>query len=370
MLSVAVIGPGTVGEALVKMLLEYKNSSRSAKLPIRIVGITNSRKMVIKSPKVCEEGINTLDWKNKELMEGSDSQPANIESFVSKIKEQYEPAQTVLIDCTSNEGISNKYYEWLQQGFNVVTPNKKAFSGSLDYWKQLKEITSRPGSPMLLHEATAGAGLPTLSTLNNLVLSGDKIEKIEGILSGTLSFLFGEYSTGKATGKEFSKIVQVAKDNGFTEPDPRDDLNGMDVARKVVILARLSGVDVELKDLDLENIVPSELREVNSVEEFMQRLPEFDNYFAELNNSALENNQVLRYVGNLDLALNKYSVKLMRYPTSHAFANLKPGDNIVSFTTKYFPNPLIIQGAGAGADVTAFGIFCDVLKVAEGKFNL
>ncbi|OMJ26186.1 Bifunctional aspartokinase/homoserine dehydrogenase 1, chloroplastic [Smittium culicis] len=362
MLNVAVIGPGLVGEALIEMILNYSKSSNNSDLPISLIAVTNSSKMLV-NPSSKPDNLN--DWK---AALQSESVPADMDKFVSLILEHGPADKTVLVDCTSNERIASSYPAWLEKGFNVVTPNKKAFSSDISLWNKIKEAANNCSSkPLIMHEATVGAGLPVLSTLNNLVISGDRIDKIEGILSGTLSFLFCEFSNGSASGKSFSDIVKVAKANGFTEPDPRDDLSGLDVARKAIILARLSGASVELSDLALENIVPEELRSASTVTEFMDRLPEFDSHFNSLNQAAFEKGEVLRYVASVDLTTSTYSVSLKSFPKAHAFASLSSGDNILSFTTKYFSNPLTIMGAGAGSEVTAFGIFSDILHVARVK---
>ncbi|OLY83370.1 Bifunctional aspartokinase/homoserine dehydrogenase 1, chloroplastic [Smittium mucronatum] len=362
MINVAIVGPGLVGEALIKMISNYSASSRGIDTPIRLLAVTNSRKMVVDPPS---KPANLESWKASML---SESSPADLGKFTDLVSEHGPSSKTIIVDCTSNESIASNYPSWLEKGFNVATPNKKAFSSDISLWNKINSAAKNcPSKPLILHEATVGAGLPVLSTLNNLVLAGDRIDKVEGILSGTLSFLFCEFSNGSSSGKSFSDIVKIAKANGFTEPDPRDDLSGLDVARKAIILARLSGVPIELSDLTLENIVPEELRSTATVDEFMDRLPEFDNHFSNLNQTAFKNGEVLRYVASIDLANSKYSVSLKSFPKSHAFASLSSGDNIISFTTKFFSNPLTIMGAGAGAEVTAFGIFSDILHIASVK---
>ncbi|CAG8653448.1 6592_t:CDS:2, partial [Funneliformis mosseae] len=222
---------------------------------------------------------------------------------------------------------------------------------------------------LVYHESTVGAGLPVLSTLTDLIRTGDKVIKIEGIFSGTLSYIFNEFSKFDGEKKKFSEIVKIAKENGYTEPDPRDDLNGLDVARKVVILGRLAGKDLSLKTLPVENVVPEPLRTLSSATEFMSSLPQFDEHFEKLNATANNNQQVLRYVGVIDPIGDKSEVKLVSLPSSHPFASLKGSDNIIAFTTQRFPNPLIVQGAGAGAAVTAFGIFSDLFKISDRYFK-
>jgi homoserine dehydrogenase len=232
----------------------------------------------------------------------------------------------------------------------------------MDLWNRLFETSALKGVSVL-HESTVGAGLPVVNTVRDLVLTGDDILQIEGIMSGTLSFIFNSFSTPKLNDLKFSDIVMEAKEKGYTEPDPRDDLNGMDVARKVLILARLSGLKLEMPMVKVENIVPPSLLQLQSAQEFMQRLPEFNSYFDELKKSAHEQGCVLRYVGVS--GPQGCRVELKKYPFDHPFAALKGSDNIFAFKTTRFPSPLIIQGSGAGSKVTAFGIFSDLLKLTR-----
>lgn len=250
-------------------------------------------------------------------------------------------------------------------GVHVVTPNKKAFSGPRDQFDDIYRLQrQRDLRVHCLHETTVGAGLPIINTLQGLLAAGDEVVSIEGIFSGTLSYIFNEFSTAQAGSKSFAGIVSVAKESGFTEPDPRDDLNGVDVARKVTILGRICGFDVGVDSLPIHNIVPEALRGCATGDEFMQKLPEFDATFAEMNAAAAAESCVLRYVGVVAPG-GKCAVKLQKYPYSHPFASLKGSDNIIAFTTKRYPNPLIVQGAGAGADVTAQGAFADIVALAK-----
>ena len=207
-----------------------------------------------------------------------------------------------------------------------------------------------------------GAGLPVLATLKHLVSTGDQVKRIEGIFSGTLSYIFNNLKPGNT----FSEVVAKAKENGFTEPDPRDDLQGMDVARKVTILARECGLMLELEDVVVESLVPEPLKKCNSTAEFLEKLPEFDE---ELTNKVLDaenKGEVLRYVGVVDCETGTGRVELTSYPTTHAFAQLSGSDNIISFITeRYFQQPLIVRGPGAGASVTAGGVFSDLLRLTD-----
>jgi aspartokinase/homoserine dehydrogenase 1 len=212
------------------------------------------------------------------------------------------------------------------------------------------------------YEATVGAGLPIISTLRGLLETGDKILRIEGIFSGTLSYIFNNF-VGK---RAFSEVVTEAKQAGFTEPDPRDDLSGTDVARKVIILARESGLRLELSGIPVESLVPEPLRASASAEEFMQQLPHFDQEMSKKLQDAEDAGEVLRYVGVVDVVNQKGVVELQRYKKDHPFAQLSGSDNIIAFTTTRYKNqPLIVRGPGAGAQVTAGGIFSDILRLAS-----
>jgi aspartokinase/homoserine dehydrogenase 1 len=239
-----------------------------------------------------------------------------------------------------------------------VTPNKKANSGSLPYYRSVQEARRTAGTHYL-YEATVGAGLPIIQTLRDLRETGDEITSIEGIFSGTLAYLFNVFD-----GREpFSSIVAVAKQKGYTEPDPRDDLSGMDVARKLIILAREMGLTLEMADVEVEGLVPAALRSC-SIDEFMRRLPEFDAAMAATLAEARSRQQVLRYVGRVDAA-GKATVGLTHLDARHAFGNIALTDNVVRFATRrYCDNPLIVQGPGAGPEVTAGGVFSDLLRLS------
>ncbi|KAI9105019.1 hypothetical protein DFS34DRAFT_224427 [Phlyctochytrium arcticum] len=341
-LNLAIIGPGLVGSEFIAQVASHPL--------LKIVAIANSTRMLLSPSTV-------TNWQND--IKASETK-SDIQALTS-YAEKHKPC--VVVDCTSSNEIAAKYPEWVAKGLHIVTPNKKGFSGDLNLWKQTVEGSGKDRG-LVYHESTVGAGLPILSTLRDLVDTGDEIVKIEGIFSGTLSYLFNNFSSPEGSSGSFSAAVKVAKDLGYTEPDPRDDLNGLDVARKVVILGRAAGLPLSLDTLPIENIVPAELRDVPSADDFMSRLPEFDNHFGKLNDEAFKSGSVLRYVGLVD-PKGESSVKLVKFPFSHPFASLKGSDNIIAFTTKRFPNPLIVQGAGAGAAVTAFGMFSDVLKITR-----
>jgi aspartokinase/homoserine dehydrogenase 1 len=264
----------------------------------------------------------------------------------------------VLIDCTASEVVASNYPEWLRRGISVITPNKRANTGSLEFYRDLR-AAGRGSGARYFYETTVGAGLPIIQTLRDLIQTGDEIVQIEGILSGTLSYLFNAFDGSRT----FSDIVTEARAMGYTEPDPRDDLSGMDVARKVAILAREMGLPLELGEVQVESLVPAELRS-GTLEQFMADLHQEDAVMERRRREAAEEGEVLRFVGSIDRAGNA-SATLRRYPLSHAFARIQLTDNIVQFRTRrYHENPLIVQGPGAGPDVTAGGVFADLLRLA------
>jgi aspartokinase/homoserine dehydrogenase 1 len=282
----------------------------------------------------------------------------NLEKFTSHLQSDAIP-HSVIIDCTSNEDVVAHYPNWLNQGIHIITPNKKAGSGSLDRFQEIHRSSERKNAHFY-YEATVGAGLPIMTTLRDLIQTGDEIISIEGIFSGTLSYLFSEFSEGR----KFSEIVLDAKQKGFTEPDPRDDLNGLDVARKVVILAREAGFKLNLSDVKVESLVPAALAALPS-EAFVSRLAEMDALMSERLQRAQQAGVVLRYTGFVN-AKGEAKVSLSEFPKDHAFARLKGTDNIIAFRTKrYDRQPLIVQGPGAGPQVTAGGIFADLLRLAR-----
>lgn len=274
------------------------------------------------------------------------------------------PSNAVLVDNTSSQDIANLYPQILARGVSIVTPNKKAFSGSIDLWRDIFKNSSSSGAK-IYHESSVGAGLPIISTLNDLVDTGDQIVKIEGVFSGTMSFLFNSFSPVDGAGGNWSSEVKTAKELGFTEPDPRDDLNGLDVARKLTILARLTGLPVKSPNsFPVQSLIPKELEGLTSGDEFLQELPKYDAQMEKIKQAANDEGKVVRYVGSITVATNEIKVGLENFDHSNPISMLSGSDNIISFYTKrYGKTPLIIQGAGAGGEVTAMGVIGDLLKV-------
>ncbi len=348
-LSIGLIGPGTVGRVLLEQIAGQVERLRALNVDIRVRGIAGSKRMLI------EEGaIDLQSW--PELIENA-GQPLDLEKFVNAVQADYIP-HTVIVDCTASADVAAHYRDWLARGIHVVTPNKKANSGPLSFYRACL-AAGRAAGTHYLYEATVGAGLPIIQTLRDLRETGDDIVSIEGIFSGTLAYLFNVFDGTEP----FSSIVRSAKQKGYTEPDPRDDLSGVDVARKLIILGREMGLTLEMADVRVEGLVPQELAHCG-VAEFMDRLPEFDAAIAKMYAEARARSQVLRYVGRID-ASGKATVGLTRLDAKHAFANIALTDNVVRFaTSRYCDNPLIVQGPGAGPAVTAGGVFADLLRLA------
>ncbi|GMM54669.1 homoserine dehydrogenase [Maudiozyma humilis] len=351
--NVAVIGAGVVGSSFLNQIIAMKSPITYSLI---YVGEADNS-LISKDYSPLKLDAN---WR-KSLNDATDktlTMPELIE-FLKK-----SPLPTILVDNTSSAYISGFYPKVVEAGISVATPNKKAFSSNLDMWKEI--FAGRPTDGLVYHEATVGAGLPILSFMREIIQTGDEVEKIEGIFSGTLSYIFNEFSTIAANDVKFSDVVKVAKELGYTEPDPRDDLNGLDVARKVTIVARIAGLPVENpQSFPVQSLIPQPLETVETAAEFLEKLPAYDVDLTKLKEEAAKEQKVLRFIGKVDVKTNKVSVGIEKYDYSHPFAGLKGSDNVISIKTKRYTNPVVIQGAGAGADVTAAGILGDVIKIAQ-----
>jgi aspartokinase/homoserine dehydrogenase 1 len=350
-LSIGLIGPGSVGRAFLAQLASQSERLRTeAHLDLRLRGVMGSHRMLFGEPSVALEG-----W-NAQLEKAGTA--ADLGAFLEHVRVDYLP-HTVLVDCTASEQVAAHYPQWLAAGIHIVTPNKKANSGTLEFYRRLQQAR-RSGASHYLYEATVGAGLPVVHTLRDLRQTGDEVTSVEGIFSGTLAYLFNVYDGHR----NFSEIVREARQRGYTEPDPRDDLSGTDVARKLIILGREMGLELELTDVKVESLVPAELRS-GSIEEYMTRLPQYDSMMRGRLDAARARGKVLRYIGRLTAA-GEASVGLTELPEDHAFGNIALTDNVVRFATRrYCDNPLIVQGPGAGPEVTAGGVFADLLRLAS-----
>jgi aspartokinase/homoserine dehydrogenase 1 len=349
-LSIGIIGPGTVGRVLLDQLASQQaRLSREFQLELRVRGIMGSKQMLLS-----EQGANLSAWRDELAQKAV---PADLQKFVDHLQVDYLP-HTVLIDCTADSEIARNYRQWLEQGIHVVTPNKKANSAAMAYYDSLK-AARRVGGTHYLYEGTVGAGLPVIQTLRDLRETGDEIDSIEGIFSGTLAYLFNVYDGTTP----FSAIVREAKTRGYTEPDPRDDLSGTDVARKLIILAREMGLRLEMSDVKVASLVPVDL-EKGSIDGFLDGLTAHDAGMKQRYEAATRSGRVLRYVGRIT-AKGEATVGLVELDRTHAFANIALTDNVVRFATaRYNRNALIVQGPGAGPEVTAGGVFADLLRLS------
>jgi len=347
--SIGLIGPGTVGGVLLEQLASQRERLlRDFHLDLRVRGILTSKRMLLS-----ETSLTPGDW----VASDGKTVPTDLSTFEDHVHAEHLP-HAIILDCSASADVAEQYPRWLAAGIHVATPNKKANSGPLDLYTRILDARRGAGSHYL-YEATVGAGLPIIVTLRDLRETGDEIHRVEGIFSGTLAYLFNVWD-GSAP---FSSIVRDAKAKGYTEPDPRDDLSGMDVARKLVILAREMGMKLEMSDVALEGLIPESLATCPP-DEFMQRLDELDAPMLARLESARAANRVLRYVAALEAATGRATVGLVELERTHPFANINLTDNIVQFvTSRYRQNPLVVQGPGAGPAVTAGGVFADLLRV-------
>ncbi|KAK6457831.1 homoserine dehydrogenase [Scheffersomyces xylosifermentans] len=354
--NVAIIGSGVVGSAFINQL---NNLKTAIKYNVVYLAKTSTEALYSKT----YQPVNLATYQTEA------PQPTlSLPDLVTFLKGASRP--TILVDNTSSAAIADYYPTFIKEGISIATPNKKAFSSDLKVWNEIFSNSEAPNGGLVYHEATVGAGLPIIGPLRDLVTTGDKVEKIEGIFSGTLSYIFNEFSTTEKSDVKFSDVVKVAKKLGYTEPDPRDDLNGLDVARKVTILARISGFEVESPtSFPVESLIPKELENIESAAEFLEKLPNYDGDIQKIKDEAFAEKKTLRFVGKVDFKENKVSVEIGKYDFDHPFSSLKGSDNVVSIKTERYPNPLIIQGAGAGSEVTAHGVLADTLKIAERIAN-
>lgn len=345
-ISVFLMGTGVVGSALLDQIeRNHLSFQERYNLDIRVVGIANSHAMLLNG-----QGIDLKEWQSNA------KDPLSWEFYLDQMLRSSLP-NPVFVDCTSNQAIADSYRTILQSGISIVTPNKKANSGSFDAYRALRGYRAA-----FLYDANVGAGLPIISTVQGLQRSGDRILKIEAILSGTLSYLFNSFESGAP----FSDLVKEAQNMGYTEPDPRDDLNGMDVARKLLILAREAGYPLEMKDIRLKRFLPNACFDAPSIDAFYVKLKDFDSSLSELRRKAAAEGKRLRYIASLENG--RAEISLCAVGPEHPFYSLSGNDNIVSIHTEYYSkNPLVIRGPGAGAAVTAARVLEDIVRIGLEK---
>jgi aspartokinase/homoserine dehydrogenase 1 len=349
-LNLFVMGVGNVGEKFIDQINQQKKFLKeNLKINVRVIAMSNSRKMVFD-----EEGMNLKDWKS--LLEHGET--ANVNEFISRVA-ALNLRNSIFVDITANYDIASIYDQFLKQNIAVVTCNKIACSSQYDNYKYLKSLSRKYNAPFLF-ETNVGAGLPIIDTLKHLIASGDKVNRINAVLSGSLNFIFNNFSDTY----NFHDVVKEAGVQGFTEPDPKIDLSGVDVARKILILIRESGYAMEMENIENNCFLPKECMDTTNNDDFFKSLTKHATHFENLLAEAKAKDSRLKFVASFDNG--KASVGLQFIPKESPFYNLEGKDNIVEFyTDRYIDQPLIIKGAGAGAAVTASGIFADVIRIGN-----
>ncbi len=348
-LVIGVVGPGRVGSALLKQIRTARpRLEHDLGLSLRLCGVATRKRMWLDcdDPELNAREGGAQIWR-----------PSNLNDFADYVHGD-DGRAALLVDCSASDEVADHYAGWLATGLHVVTPNKLACSGPLARWRAIR--TACASGARFRYESTVCAGLPIVQTLRDLIDTGDELLGIEGMFSGTLAWLCNRHDGQQP----FSTLLREARALGYTEPDPREDLSGLDVARKLVILAREAGLCISLDDVEVQSLLPPELEGL-STEAFLQRMDTLDAPMACLLAKAQTANGVLRHVGSLDRQ-GHARVRLEVLPATHAFAHTHFTDNVVQFRTmRYRDNPMLVQGPGAGPEVTAAGAFSDVLRIAD-----
>ncbi|MGN0903458.1 MAG: ACT domain-containing protein, partial [Succinivibrio sp.] len=349
-LDLVLIGCGGVGGELLAQVKRQRAELNSRHgIDIRVIGIGNSKHFICDS--------NCVDLDNyKELLNASENPALTPETAEQLIKDAHL-INPILVDCTSSEELALKYIDFMEAGYHVVTPSKKANTNTYEYYRKLREAQKKHHRKFL-YEANVGAGLPIINTVQNELAAGDSLIEFSGILSGTLSYIFGLVEDGKS----LSEATKIAYEKGFTEPNPKDDLDGMDVARKLLILARECGLELELSDVEVEGAVPSEYLKGSNAQEVLANIKNADAEFTAKVEKAKAEGKVLRYVGTIHDG--KCACRVEAVDSKSALFKVRDGENALAFTTAYYqPIPLVIRGYGAGTAVTAAGVLADILRL-------
>ncbi|MBW1212869.1 bifunctional aspartate kinase/homoserine dehydrogenase I [Pantoea allii] len=355
-IEVFVVGVGGVGGALLDQLHRQQAWLKQKHIDLRVCGIANSRALLTNV-----HGIDLSNWKG-EMAQAKE--PFNLGRLIRLVKE-YHLLNPVIVDCTSSQAVADQYADFLAEGFHVVTPNKKANTSSWEYYQKMR-VAAAGSRRKFLYDTNVGAGLPVIENLQNLLNAGDELIKFSGILSGSLSYIFGKLDEGVS----LSEATRMAREMGFTEPDPRDDLSGTDVARKLLILAREAGYSLEMSDVDIEPLLPAHLNAIADVEQFMQQLPDADAAIAARVEQARAEGKVLRLVGVIEEG-GACKVKIDAVDGNDPLFKVKNGENALAFYSRYYqPIPLVLRGYGAGNDVTAAGVFADLLRTLSWKLGV